>query len=154
MVSSKRRLEARVFNCILISLRTDTMGTPESRQEKSQWTVASFLGSPRAVFTAAIALRIILFGYGSFQDAHSAFKYTDIDYYVFTDAARFVSRGRSPYERATYRYTPLLAWILVPTTWPGGYWFGSGKVLFAASDIVAGWLILAVLKGRGVNGER
>lgn len=130
------------------------MGTPESRQEKSQSTVAFLLASPRAVFTAAIALRIILLVYGSFQDAHSAFKYTDIDYYVFTDAARFVSRGRSPYERATYRYTPLLAWILVPTTWPGGYWFGSGKALFAVSDIVAGWLILAVLKRQGMSEKR
>lgn len=111
----------------------------------------SLRGSPRAVFTAAIALRIILLTYGSFQDAHSALKYTDIDYYVFTDAARFVARGRSPYERATYRYTPLLAWILLPTTWPGGYWFSFGKILFAASDIVAGWMILAVLRRRGLS---
>lgn len=115
--------------------------------------LSSFFSSSRAVFTAAFVLRVVLLIYGSFQDAHSALKYTDIDYYVFTDAARFVSRGRSPYERATYRYTPLLAWILLPTSWPGGYWFSFGKVLFAVSDILAGWMILAVLRRRGLSEE-
>ena len=81
--------------------------------------------------------------YGIWQDAHSAFKYTDIDYLVFTDAARLVARGASPYDRDTYRYTPLLAWILVPTTSPA--LFSLGKVLFALADLLAGWLILGML---------
>lgn len=76
-------------------------------------------------------------------------KYTDIDYLVFTDAARYVAHGRSPYDRATYRYTPLLAWILLPTTW-GGLWFEFGKALFAAGDVVAGWLIFRILRTDGM----
>ena len=102
---------------------------------------------PRRVFSAAVLLRAGLLVYGRIQDQYSALKYTDIDYYVFTDAARYVSQGGSPYERDTYRYTPLLAWMLVPTT-KGGLWFDFGKVLFAASDILAGWLIYQILVQR------
>ncbi|PGG96962.1 phosphatidylinositol glycan, class M [Blastomyces parvus] len=102
--------------------------------------------SATRVFSAAIFLRVVLLFYGLYQDAHSPMKYTDIDYLVFTDAAKFVSQGRSPYDRATYRYTPLLAWILVPTAWGGNFWFAFGKVLFALADIVAGWLIVRVLR--------
>ncbi|KAM5456741.1 GPI mannosyltransferase 1 [Microsporum audouinii] len=109
-----------------------------------------FFNCPFRVFAAAVLLRVVLLFYGLYQDSHSPMKYTDIDYYVFTDAAKFVSEGQSPYDRATYRYTPLLAWILLPTTWTslGGQqvWFSFGKALFAISDIIAGWLILHVLR--------
>jgi phosphatidylinositol glycan class M len=107
--------------------------------------MSKFFSSPLLVFSSAIALRIGLFFYGLWQDANSPMKYTDIDYYVFTDAARFVSHGQSPYERETYRYTPLLALMLLPTTW-SSTWFSFGKVLFAVGDIVAGWLIVMVLR--------
>ncbi|SMR52675.1 unnamed protein product [Zymoseptoria tritici ST99CH_1E4] len=108
---------------------------------------------PSTIFTIAIVFRLILLLYGRWQDAHSPVKYTDIDYLVFTDAARYVSYGKSPYERATYRYTPLLAWLLIPTTW-GGLWFEFGKALFAAGDIVTGWLILRILRTRGMETKR
>lgn len=116
-------------------------------------TLSRAFSSPLLIFTAGLVLRVILFFYGIYQDAHSALKYTDIDYYVFTDAARAVSRGLSPYSRATYRYTPLLAWILQPTSRSGkdGSWFHSGKALFAVSDIVAGWLIYRLLQKKGMD---
>ena len=106
---------------------------------RSFWT-------PSIVFPAAILLRVVLLFYGLFQDAYSPLKYTDIDYFVFTDAARYVSHGLSPYQRETYRYTPLLAWMLLPTTWPGVGWFSFGKVIFSLADILAGWLIVLVLQ--------
>ncbi|KAI4158708.1 MAG: hypothetical protein LQ342_007174 [Letrouitia transgressa] len=118
--------------------------------------MSSFFTSSK-VFSAAILLRTVLLFYGLFQDAYSPLKYTDIDYFVFTDAARYVSQGLSPYERETYRYTPLLAWILLPTAWPGTAWFSFGKVLFALSDIVAGWLLLLILQspaGGSMSTER
>lgn len=109
---------------------------------------------PWVVFSAAVGLRAGLLVYGLFQDAFSPLKYTDIDYYVFTDAARYSAKGQSPYTRDTYRYTPLLAWILHPTTW-GPFWFSFGKALFALSDVVAGWLIWSVLRStRKMDSER
>jgi phosphatidylinositol glycan class M len=107
--------------------------------------LSSFFSSPPAVFSAAIVLRVAFLVYGVLQDAYSPVKYTDIDYFVFTDAARFLSRGQSPYARDTYRYTPLLAWLIYPTTWPG-VWFSFGKVLFAAGDIVTGWMMFRILR--------
>ncbi|KAJ5342908.1 Mannosyltransferase DXD [Penicillium brevicompactum] len=111
--------------------------------------MALFSSAPR-VFFAATVLRLVLLVYGGWQDAHSAMKYTDIDYMVFTDAARYVAKGESPYTRDTYRYTPLLAWMLIPTAWEGPapwstFAFAFGKVLFALSDILAGWLVLQLL---------
>ncbi|GFF44276.1 GPI mannosyltransferase 1 [Aspergillus udagawae] len=107
--------------------------------------MTSFFSSPTKVIGASIALRAVLLVYGAWQDAHSPIKYTDIDYLVFTDAARYVSRGASPYARDTYRYTPLLAWLLLPTAWDIPGFFSFGKALFALADVVAGWLIARVL---------
>ena len=104
---------------------------------------------PSIIFPISILLRIGLLLYGRWQDANSPLKYTDIDYYVFTDAAKFAN----PYDRATYRYTPLLAWLLLPTTW-GGWWFEFGKVLFAASDVVTGWIVMRILCSRGMSVPR
>ncbi|KAI9862410.1 MAG: GPI mannosyltransferase 1 [Vezdaea acicularis] len=115
--------------------------------------MSKILTSPAFAFSAAIALRAALFSYGLYQDSTSPVKYTDIDYFVFTDAARFTAWGRSPYERETYRYTPLLAWLLIPTAWPG--WFSFGKILFAAADVLAGFLIYQILRSEeGMARER
>ncbi|TKA23431.1 GPI mannosyltransferase 1, partial [Salinomyces thailandicus] len=116
---------------------------------------STLFSRPWTIYTIATLLRLALLIYGHWQDAHSAVKYTDIDYQVFTDASRFLSRNRSPYDRATYRYTPLLAWLLYPTTWNGGLWFEFGKCLFAAGDVVTGYLIFKALReAYGFNEER
>lgn len=113
--------------------------------------LASFFDSPSLLYLSALLLRLVFLVYGLWQDANSPVKYTDIDYLVFTDAARFVAGGQSPYERETYRYTPILAWLLLPTAQTTGIrlvdaaLFSSGKVLFAAADLVAGWLLERVL---------
>ncbi|ETN38225.1 uncharacterized protein HMPREF1541_06256 [Cyphellophora europaea CBS 101466] len=108
----------------------------------------SFFASPALIFGLAFLLRAVLLIYGIYQDSTSAIKYTDIDYFVFTDAAAYVSRGSSPYLRSTYRYTPLLSWILLPTA-QGGLLFHSGKALFALSDLLAGWILMRLLVKQG-----
>ncbi|KAI0445861.1 glycosyltransferase family 50 protein [Xylaria telfairii] len=115
-------------------------------------SLTAMLSRPTPLFASAALLRVGMLLYGLWQDANSPLKYTDIDYLVFTDAARFTfssspsSSSLSPYERETYRYTPLLAWLLYPTTLPGGFFFSFGKVLFAGADLLAGYLIMQVLQ--------
>lgn len=79
----------------------------------------------KSLLTASVVLRALLLAYGELQDNFSAVKYTDIDYHVFTDAARYVTNGQSPFLRSTYRYSPLLAYMLVPNILVTRIW---GKV--------------------------
>ncbi|PFH55690.1 hypothetical protein XA68_17820 [Ophiocordyceps unilateralis] len=107
---------------------------------------------PLPLFLTAGLLRLGLLAYGSWQDSNSSVKYTDVDYLVFTDASRFVRQGstQGPYSRETYRYSPLLAWLLLPTTSV----FVFGKLVFAAADLLAGWLVLRLLGHRLPLGEQ
>eukprot|EP00916_Digyalum_oweni_P001846 GHVL01003534.1.p1 GENE.GHVL01003534.1~~GHVL01003534.1.p1 ORF type:complete len:439 (+),score=33.37 GHVL01003534.1:38-1354(+) len=98
-------------------------------------------------FAPAAILRLILILYGNWQDENFVMKYTDVDYYVFSDAAYEISKGGSPFDRHTYRYPPVLAWILLPNV----LGFPSfGKYLFATADMVVGVLIHLILR-RSLN---
>ena len=89
-----------------------------------------------SVIKLGAGLRLCLLLFGLAQDALSPVKYTDIDYEVYTDAAAYVARGQTPYARSTYRYTPLLAFLLLPNVWVHKCW---GKVVFCTADLVAAW---------------
>lgn len=79
----------------------------------------------------------------------SSFEFEDIDYKVFTDAASLVFKGCSPYERETYRYTPLLAYLLVPNM----FFRDFGKFLFSVSTIACGIVCFKILKEKGYSEE-
>ena len=134
----------------------------------------------RFAFPLALLLRGCLLLYAEWQDANFAVKYTDVDYAVFCDAAAALAQGDSPFRRATYRYTPLLAYAMMPSVRatkliPSGVlsipnsisnmlpWFGEGgelvipalpwfgKLLFVGADIAVGVLIQHVLTARGMR---
>ncbi|EFN74973.1 GPI mannosyltransferase 1 [Camponotus floridanus] len=90
----------------------------------------------------AFILRLILILYANFHDEYFAVSYTDVDYKVFTDAARHVIEQRSPFERHTYRYSPFLAWLLAPNIILHKDF---GKILFSTVDILIAVLIKNIL---------
>ncbi|KAK6151373.1 hypothetical protein DH2020_014008 [Rehmannia glutinosa] len=129
----------------------------------------------QSLFLFSALFRVFLILYGEWQDAHMEVRYTDVDYFVFSDAATLMASGKSPYERSTYRYSPLIAFLLMPNSFLHQSW---GKFLFSASvmncldmywivyhsfndnqtlmyhtpmtDLLVGLLIHRILKLRGV----
>ncbi|KAL5707080.1 hypothetical protein ACHQM5_025172 [Ranunculus cassubicifolius] len=101
----------------------------------------------RSLLLFSAIFRVVLIIYGEWQDTHMEVRYTDVDYLVFSDAAALMASGMSPYKRSTYRYSPLLAFILLPNSVIHPSW---GKLLFSASDLLVGLFIRIILKLRGV----
>ncbi|KAK8541721.1 hypothetical protein V6N13_137688 [Hibiscus sabdariffa] len=102
---------------------------------------------PGSIFLISAIFRVGLILYGEWQDAHMEVRYTDVDYIVFSDAASLMASGQSPYKRTTYRYSPLLAFLLIPNSFISPSW---GKFLFSASDLFVGLFIRIILKQRKV----
>ncbi|XP_071864016.1 GPI mannosyltransferase 1 [Bombus fervidus] len=96
----------------------------------------------------AFIFRITLVFYSNFHDKTFNVPYTDVDYKVFTDAARHMVEGSSPFERATYRYTPLLAFILTPNIFINENF---GKILFSFLDILVTILIKKIVALQNYN---
>ncbi|KAF9246169.1 glycosyltransferase family 50 protein [Melanogaster broomeanus] len=123
----------------------------------------------RTLLVVSALLRIGLILYSEWHDAHSVVKYTDVDYRVFSDAARFllypaqdnIAHGPltkrlslhigNPYTRDTYRYTPLLALILLPNELIHASF---GKYLFAVCDLINGVLIYRNHSSKPVDMQR
>lgn len=97
----------------------------------------------KRLFIASAIVRLALLFYGIYQDEHSVLKYTDIDYYVFYDSLiSLVKDNGSPYDRDTFRYTPLLTYVMYPCLWN----IHLGKVLFIIFDLLCGVCIHKILQ--------
>lgn len=96
-------------------------------------------------------LRLILVYLSQVIDNMSkGFKYTDADYYVFSDAATKVYEGKSPFERHTYRYTPIVAYICTVNNYIHPL---SAKVVFCICDILMGLIIWKIVKLQNVQNK-
>ena len=100
------------------------------------------------VISISALIHATLIIYSLWHDKNFQFKYTDLDYWVFGDAARAVAAGFSPFARATYRYSPLLAYLLLPGKWLG-FEAAYGKMLFSSVDLMVGYLIYRLLRLKG-----
>ncbi|KAF1336065.1 Gpi mannosyltransferase 1, partial [Globisporangium splendens] len=95
----------------------------------------------------ALLLRLALIAYGELQDRLMSVKYTDVDYDVYTDASREMAAGNSPFDRTTYRYTPVLAFLLLPNVLLHEAF---GKLFFVGCDLLAGHVLFQILRLRGL----
>ena len=81
---------------------------------------------------AALVVRFLLLILGSLIDSSDMqLKYTDIDYFIYSQASRYMWDGKSPYLQETFRYPPLLALLMLPNR--HFVWFG--KLLFLLADV-------------------
>ena len=96
-----------------------------------------------SIVLIAIIIRISLIFYGTFHDCIMDVQFTDIDYSVFTEAAEFLANGQSPYLKTTYKYTPLLAYILIPNIYIHELF---GKFLFCIFDLFVGFVLHDIMK--------
>ena len=125
--------------CHQCDLSDDTDHDSETDENERQ--IQNYDLSTGFHFALAAFIRFTLLFYAVFHDQVFEVKYTDVDYIVFTDASRFVKQGRSPFLREGYRYTPLIAFLLVPNLFFSLF----GKLLFLIFDLWTGYLIHRIL---------
>ena len=92
-----------------------------------------------AIRIAIVAIVELVFEKGGFYKL----VYTDVDYKIYIQAASKVLAAQSPYQRHTYRYTPLLSYLMIPSVLIHASF---GKLVFSLTDMAIGWILLFPLK--------
>lgn len=98
--------------------------------------------SIRTLLFYGALVRLALLLYSAFHDHFFRVKYTDIDYMIVVDGAREMLQGGTPFDRTTYRYTPLLAVLVLPAALVAN---PLGKVVFTLSDLGAAYYCYSIL---------
>ncbi|CAH0373517.1 unnamed protein product [Pelagomonas calceolata] len=103
-----------------------------------------------AITAAALALRFALVAVASIIDAYKplGLRYTDVDYDVLKDGARAMVQGGSPFQRATYRYSPLVSYPLLLDVKTG---LPLAKLLFCLMDVLLGDAMGQLASHRGAS---
>lgn len=92
---------------LLGQMKTASKNKNASSTVYEDWTINRLL-------VISFLIRALLIFYAHIHDYIFKVKFTDIDYTIYSDAAQHVYHGRSPYARATYRYSPVLAFMVLP----------------------------------------
>jgi phosphatidylinositol glycan class M len=93
-------------------------------------------------YITAIVIRLAMIVISEILLHQFNFVYTDIDYFVVTDGAKHMIQFESPYNRETYRYTPLLAMLMIPNHIIHQ---NVGKIIFSLVDVLCGLAIEILL---------
>lgn len=86
----------------------------------------------------SIVLRTGLILFGDHFEDQQHLGLTDIDYKIYTEAGEIVQNGGSPYDRHTYRYSPIVAYLMIVNQYFG---FTAGKFVLVVFDVIALLLI-------------
>lgn len=90
--------------------------------------------SIRGLVLLGVLARLVVLVYSVFHDYYFRVKYTDIDYMIIVDGAAEMVHGGTPFDRTTYRYTPLLAALVIPAAVIAN---PLGKLVFVLADVGA-----------------
>lgn len=93
-------------------------------------------------YVTAFVIRLMVIIIGEILKYKYQIDLTDIDYEVFSDGAKHILNLESPYNRETYRYTPILAFMTTPNHL---IYYNFGKILFSFVDVLVGLAIEIIL---------